>query len=60
MATVMGHFRYLAEQAKVAVILIHHQRKSNGSNARLGERLRGHSSIEAALDLASLSSARRV
>jgi hypothetical protein len=54
MSTVMDNFRYLAEEANVAVILIHHQRKSNGKSARAGERLRGHSSIEAHLELALL------
>jgi hypothetical protein len=35
-------------------VLIHHQRKGNGSIGRAGDSLRGHSSIEAALDLALL------
>jgi hypothetical protein len=54
MAHVMGDLRWLCEETQSAVVLIHHQRKTNGSNARLGETLRGHSSIEAALDLALL------
>lgn len=58
MANVMGHLRRLVEETSCALILIHHQRKS-GSNGdsngiRKGETLRGHSSIEAALDLALL------
>lgn len=58
MANVMGRLRRLVEDAECALILIHHQRKS-GSNGdsngiRKGETLRGHSSIEASLDLALL------
>lgn len=53
MSTVMGNLRWLCEETESAIILIHHQRKGSGSDkARLGEMLRGHSSIEAALDLA--------
>lgn len=52
MAKVMSHFRQLAEDTGAAVVLIHHQRKSNGLTGRAGDSLRGHSSIEAALDLA--------
>lgn len=58
MAKVMGHLRGLAEHTKSAVIVVHHQRKTNGSAAAgdipKGETLRGHSSINAALDLALL------
>lgn len=54
MASVMANLRRLAESAGAALVLIHHQRKSNGGNARAGDALRGHSSIEAALDLALL------
>lgn len=54
MVQVMAHFRELSEETQSAVILIHHQRKSNGYSSRLGESLRGHSSIEGALDLALL------
>lgn len=58
MANVMGHLRRLSEDTSAAVVLIHHQRKSavNGDSngVRRGETLRGHSSIEAALDLALL------
>lgn len=58
MANVMGNLRRLAEETGAAIVLIHHQRKSaiNGdsSGVRKGESLRGHSSIEAALDLALL------
>lgn len=55
MAGVMGNLRWLAESTGAAVVVIHHQRKSNGTGdgkIRKGETLRGHSSIEAALDLA--------
>jgi len=54
MVKVMGNLRMLAEQTGGAVVVIHHQRKSTGTGVRKGETLRGHSSIEAALDLALL------
>jgi archaellum biogenesis ATPase FlaH len=57
MAQVMGNLRWLCEETESAVIVVHHQRKSSGANdkgIRKGEMLRGHSSIEAALDLALL------
>lgn len=49
----MDGLRWLAEHG-LAVVVIHHQRKANGIGARAGEALRGHGSIEAALDLALL------
>lgn len=55
MAQVMGNLRWLCETTQSAIIVIHHQRKSSGTNdkgIRKGESLRGHSSIEASLDLA--------
>lgn len=52
MIGVMSNLRILAERTGAAIILIHHTRKSNGSNYRAGESLRGHSSIESAIDLA--------
>lgn len=55
MAQVMGNLRWLCEETVSAVIVVHHQRKSSGANdkgVRKGEMLRGHSSIEASLDLA--------
>lgn len=52
MRLVMANLRWLAEETGAAVIVIHHQRKSNGISGRAGDALRGHSSIEAALDLA--------
>lgn len=55
MASIMSNFRTYAERYGIAFVIIHHQRKTNGkSKGRAGESLRGHSSIEAALDLALL------
>ena len=51
---VFAHLRWLAEDTGVALVVIHHQRKSNGWKTRKGESLRGHSGIEAALDLVLL------
>jgi len=52
MAQVLGNLRWLAEATNAVIIIIHHQRKSATGNFRIGESLRGHSSIEASLDLA--------
>lgn len=52
MIQVMGNLRLLAERTGAAVTVIHHERKSNGIGGRAGDAVRGHSSIEAALDLA--------
>ncbi len=53
MVKILGNLRWLAETTGTAIIVIHHRRKSTGSNgSRAGDALRGHSSIEAALDLA--------
>lgn len=54
MGTVMSNLRRLSEDTGAAVCVIHHQRKSNGTRGRAGDTLRGHSSIEAAIDLALL------
>lgn len=54
MVPVMSEFRQLAEETGAAIVLIHHQRKGTGMIGRAGDSLRGHSSIEAALDLALL------
>ncbi|ABC76490.1 AAA family ATPase [Syntrophus aciditrophicus] len=56
MVKVMGNLRLLAERTDAAVVIIHHQRKKSKQTqtARTGETLRGHSSIEASLDLALL------
>lgn len=53
MAAVMLGLRQIAEGSGAAVIVIHHQRKGNGQQGgRAGDALRGHSSIEAALNYA--------
>ncbi len=54
MAHVMFSFRQVAEVTGAAIVLLHHQSKTGGKYGRAGDRLRGHSSIEAALDLALL------
>jgi hypothetical protein len=53
MAKPMSNLRRLAESCEAAVIVIHHQRKGSMAD-RAGDLLRGHSSIEASLDLALL------
>lgn len=55
----MGGLRWLVEATGTAVIVLHHQRKTpaatgNGPASRAGDSLRGHGSIEAALDYAVL------
>ena len=52
MAMVMGYLRQIAEGTKTAMVVIHHQRKGGANGGRAGDALRGHSSIEAAVDLA--------
>jgi len=52
MAGVMGYLRIVAERTDAAVIVVHHQRKGGAAGGRAGDALRGHSSIEAAIDLA--------
>lgn len=54
MIEVMANLRWLVEETGAAFIVIHHRRKSDAKNGRAGDALRGHSSIEAALDLALL------
>lgn len=58
MAQVMGHLRWLSEDCDCAVVVVHHQRKTGGSSnagdVPKAESLRGHSSINASLDLALL------
>jgi len=54
MIPIMGALRQLAEATGAAIVVIHHQRKTGKLTTRAGETLRGHSSIEAALDLAIL------
>jgi hypothetical protein len=52
MARIMGYLRILTERTDSAVVVIHHQRKGGAGQSRAGDALRGHSSIEASLDLA--------
>ncbi|CUS06449.1 conserved protein of unknown function (plasmid) [Candidatus Promineifilum breve] len=52
MAQVMKNFRWLAEETGAAFLILHHQRKGGANGSRPGDALRGHSSIEAAIDLA--------
>jgi hypothetical protein len=54
MVKVLSNFRQVSECSGASCVLVHHQRKSNGFTGRAGESLRGHSGIEAALDLALL------
>lgn len=52
---ITSNLRTLTESTGAAVVLVHHQRKTNGAtNTRAGDSMRGHSSIEAAIDLALL------
>ncbi len=56
MFTVMSTLRTLVEKKHLACIVIHHQRKNTGTKEQhAGETLRGHSSINAAVDLALLA-----
>jgi len=52
MLPIMHNLHYLAERANLAVGLIHHSRKESGVKSRLGEKMRGFSGIEAAIDTA--------
>lgn len=52
MVAVMAGLRQIAEKAGAAVVCIHHRNKSE--QVRAGNSLRGHSSIEGAVDLALL------
>lgn len=55
MVNVMGNLRSIAEATDCTIIVIHHARKGGTSDkGRDGDLLRGHSSIEAAIDLALL------
>lgn len=53
MVQVMAALRKVAAATRAAVVVLHHPRKSP-DNKRKGNMLRGHSSIEASLDLALL------
>lgn len=52
MVAVMAGLRRLAEAGSCAVLAIHHRNKALQKRARAGDALRGHSSIEGAIDLA--------
>lgn len=53
MSNIMQGLRRVVETTRAGITLIHHQRKTNGDRSgRAGDAIRGHSSIEAALDLA--------
>lgn len=52
MSQVMKNFRWIAENTGTAFLILHHQRKGGANGSRAGDALRGHSSIEAAIDLA--------
>ena len=53
MAVVMRNFKTLAENCETCIVIIHHPTKGGVvEGARLGDKLRGHSTIEAALDSA--------
>jgi hypothetical protein len=54
MIQVFMNFRRLAEFTGAAIVLVHHPRKPTGFKGRAGDTIRGHSSIEGALDLALL------
>ncbi len=55
MIDVMANLRWVTEKTGAHLATIHHARKGIGTGkAREGDRLRGHSSIEASLDLAIL------
>jgi hypothetical protein len=50
MAAVMGNLRWLCEETQSVVTVIHHQRKGSPGE-KIGDMLRGHSSINSAIDL---------
>ena len=55
MVDVMANLRWAAQDSGSTIWVIHHARKGTGQGStREGDRLRGHSSIEASLDLALL------
>jgi hypothetical protein len=55
MQEVIAGLRKLADETNTAIVVIHHSRKTSGfSGGRSGDAMRGHSSIEAGLDLALL------
>jgi hypothetical protein len=54
MVDIMARLRGITEQTGAVLWPIHHARKGSSNGGREGDRLRGHSSIEASLDLALL------
>lgn len=52
MLQVMNNLRMFSDRANVALLMLHHSRKTTGFKARLGEQMRGFSGIEGALDTA--------
>lgn len=54
MIPVMSNLRQMVNETKTATTFVHHETKSGALTARRGDSLRGHSSIEAAIDLALL------
>ncbi len=48
MAKITSSFRSISEDCEAAIIPIHHARMVGSNAERDGDRLRGHSSIEAA------------
>jgi len=54
MAGIMGNLRLVSERSGATIAIIHHPRKGSSveTGGREGDRLRGHSSIEASLDTA--------
>ncbi len=52
MIKVLSNLRIISERTNTVLNVIHHPRKSEANKGRPGDSLRGHSSIEAALDLA--------
>lgn len=54
MAAVMDGLRALAEHTGACVLVLHHEKKSQGMGGRDGERMRGSSTIEAGADICLL------
>lgn len=51
MIAVMSNLRQVTEKTGACLVIIHHERKSTGFNSRAGESVRGHSSIEGAINM---------
>lgn len=54
MAQIMGRLRWAAQFIGATFVIIHHPHKDYGQNSNIGDLLRGHSSINAALDTSLL------